>query len=127
LNKPSSDTQAKPHQKKAAEKLQELAQQINSKMQAGTEQSMQEDARMLRQILDNLLLFSLNQESIIQSISTLSESKTNLSVYLKEQNDLKSVFEHVDDSLFALSLRQPKLTEQINTDVNDVYYNINKS
>src|SRR5690606_2885484 len=30
-------------------------------------------------------------------------------------------------SISSLSLRQPKLTEQINTNVNDVYYNINKS
>lgn len=127
LKQPDSKNEAQPHQRKAADKLKELADQIKRQMQAGSKQSLQEDAKMLRQILDNLVLFSLKQESLMRRIGELKESKTNLSVYLKEQNDLKSVFEHVDDSLFALSLRQPKLTEQINTDVNDVYYNLDKS
>ncbi|EKF56780.1 hypothetical protein I215_01160 [Galbibacter marinus] len=127
LDQGASKTDAKNHQKKAAEKLQQLGSQMKNQMQSGSQESLQEDADMLRQILDNLVLFSLKQESLMQRIGVLKESNTNLSVYLKEQNDLKSVFEHVDDSLFTLSLRQPKLTEQINKDVNDVYYNIDKS
>lgn len=127
LNQPNSKSQVQSHQNNAAQKLKKLAAQMKSQMQAGSEQSLQEDAKMLRQILDNLVLFSLKQESLMQRIGALQLSKTNLSVYLKEQNDLKSVFEHVDDSLFALSLRQPKLTEHINENVNDVYYNIDKS
>ena len=30
---------------------------------------------------------------------------------LKKQKDLRTHFEHVDDSLFAISLRQPKISE----------------
>lgn len=127
LEQPNKKQDAIPHQKNAAEKLQQLGSQMKDQMQASGQESLQEDATMLRQILDNLLVFSLNQESLMQRIGMLKESKTNLSVYLKQQNDLKLVFEHVDDSLFTLSLRQPKLSEQINNDVNDVYYNINKA
>lgn len=127
LEQPNKKQDAIPHQKNAAEKLQQLGSQMKDQMQASGQESLQEDATMLRQILDNLLVFSLNQESLMQRIGMLKESKTNLSVYLKQQNDLKLVFEHVDDSLFTLSMRQPKLSEQINNDVNDVYYNINKA
>src|SRR5690606_10592092 len=127
LEQPNKKQDAIPHQKNAAEKLQQLGSQMKDQMQASGQESLQEDATMLRQILDNLLVFSLNQESLMQRIGMLKESKTNLSVYLKQQNDLKLVFEHVDDSLFTLSLRQPKLSEQINNDVNDVYYNIDKA
>lgn len=127
LEQQPSQNKAQPHQIKAGEKLRELGENMSSAMQSASRETLEEDAKMLRQILDNLVLFSLNQESLLKRMGALTETKTNLSVYLKEQNDLKSVFEHVDDSLFALSLRQPKLTEQINSDVSDVFYNINKS
>jgi len=127
LEQPETKQDAQPHQRNAGVKLKELGRQMENKMQSGSKETLQEDAQALRQILDNLVLFSLKQESLMNSINVLKETNTNLSVYLKQQNDLKAVFEHVDDSLFSLSLRQPKLTEQINTNVNDVYYNINKS
>lgn len=127
LEEPNSKQNAQEYQKKAADKLKELGNSMNQNMQSANQDSLQEDTKMLRQILDNLVLFSLKQESLMKSIGDLKETNTNLSVYLKQQNDLKSVFEHVDDSLFTLSLRQPKLTEQINANVNDVYYNIDKA
>jgi hypothetical protein len=46
---------------------------------------------------------------------------------LNKQNDLKLNFQHVDDSLFSLSLRQPMLSEVINEALTEVEYNINKS
>ncbi|MCB4800359.1 hypothetical protein, partial [Neotamlana laminarinivorans] len=47
--------------------------------------------------------------------------------YLKKQHNLREHFEHIDDSLFALSLRQPKLSEQVNNEITEVYYNIDKA
>ena len=47
--------------------------------------------------------------------------------YIIKQSTLKEHFEHVDDSLFALSLRNPKISEKINTAITDVYFNIDKS
>jgi hypothetical protein len=46
---------------------------------------------------------------------------------LKIQQDLKQQFKHVDDSLFALSLRNPKIAEEVTTEVGNVEYNIDKS
>ena len=37
------------------------------------------------------------------------------------------MFEHVDDSLFALSLRRAELSEFVNEQITEVYYNIDKS
>ncbi len=41
--------------------------------------------------------------------------------------NLKINFEHIDDSLFALSLRQPLLGNQINSAITEIQYNIEKS
>lgn len=49
------------------------------------------------------------------------------SKFLTRQGDLKVMFQHVDDSLFSLSLRRPELSENINKEISDVHYNIDKS
>ena len=46
---------------------------------------------------------------------------------VREQKDLQGLFEHVDDSLFALSLRRAELSEFVNEQINEVYYNMDKS
>ena len=47
--------------------------------------------------------------------------------FLRKQSNLREHFEHVDDSLFALSLRQPKISEQVNKQITEVFFNIDKS
>jgi len=122
-----SENQAKQKQQKAAKKIEELAKQMGSMMQAGSEEGMIEDMESLRQILDNLLVFSFDQEEIMKRIQNYNEQNSNLSVYLRKQNELRTLFEHVDDSLFALSLRQPKISEKINENIESIYYNIDRT
>src|SRR5690606_17379193 len=45
----------------------------------------------------------------------------------RDQQDLRRLFEHVDDSLFALSLRRVELSEFVNEQISEVYYNLDKS
>jgi len=47
--------------------------------------------------------------------------------YIIEQSNLRAHFEHIDDSLFSLSLRQPKISEKVNAQITDVYFNIDKA
>ena len=49
------------------------------------------------------------------------------STNLAKQQQLREHFEHIDDSLFALSLRQPKIGELVNNTIEEVYYYIDKS
>ena len=46
---------------------------------------------------------------------------------LKKQHILKDHFSHIDDSLFALSLRVPKLSEMINNEISEVHFNVDKA
>ena len=46
---------------------------------------------------------------------------------LNIQNDLKLNFQHIDDSLFALSLRQPMISTVINESLTETQYNLDKS
>ena len=106
-------------QKKAAQKMKQLASQLAQSMSGGSSMQLSEDIEMLRQILDNLLIFSFEQEDLIKQTVSVKTIKT--------QKNLRTHFEHIDDSLFVVSLRQPMISQQINDEISDVYYNIDKT
>lgn len=134
MNKASDDLKkgqkdkASPKQKSAAKKMKEMSQSMVSEMGGGEKEQLEEDVEMMRQILDNLLAFSFSQEGLIKNFKSLNNNASpSFSKYLKNQQDLKQQFKHVDDSLFAMSLRNPKIGEKITEEIGKVYYNIDKS
>ena len=120
-------SKAKPSQKSAAQKMKEMAQKMGQSMEAGDKEQMEEDVKMLRQVLDNLLAFSFSQENLILQFKGLSRGAPSFTKQLKTQQDLKLQFKHVDDSLFALSLRNPKIAENITQEIGNVHYNLDKA
>lgn len=118
---------AKPKQKSAAAKMKQMSQKMSQSMQSGDMEQMQEDAKLLRQILDNLLAFSFDEETLIKTTNTTQTRSLQLNKVLKKQQDLKLQFKHVDDSLFAVALRNPKITETILNEVGEIHYNLDKS
>ena len=130
-NKQESDSkkEASKKQKSAAQKMKEMSEQLGeSSSGSGGGSSVSEDAEMLRQILDNLIIFSFKQESLFDRLAQKEDQDANqYSETVRDQNELRGLFEHVDDSLFALSLRQAELSEFVNEQITEVYYNIDKS
>jgi chemotaxis protein histidine kinase CheA len=118
---------AKENQKKAGEKMKKMSQQMQSQMQSGQMESIDEDVEMLRQILDNLVVFSFNQEDLMMNFNEIDYGSAAFGKKLNIQNDLKLNFQHIDDSLFALSLRQPLISSAINESLTNVNFNIDKS
>ena len=117
---------AKNKQRSAARKLQELSEALSQGSAGASESTNAEDAEMLRQILDNLVVFSFQQENLFNEVRVLDENALSRSGDIRRQQELKTLFEHVDDSLFALSLRRPEISETINKQISDVYYNIDR-
>ena len=118
---------AQKSQQKAAQKIQQMSQQMAQQMSSGSGEQMSEDIDMLRKILDNLLLFSFDQEALMKRFQTATNSSSDFAKRLVKQNNLRDHFEHIDDSLFALSLRQPKIAEPVNKAITEVFFNIDKS
>ena len=118
---------ASENQKKAGKKMKQMGQQMQMQMQSGQMESMDEDVEMLRQILDNLVVFSFEQENLMEEFKRTSYGNPVFGKKLNLQNDLKLNFQHIDDSLFTLSLRQPMISNVINESLTDVQYNIEKS
>lgn len=126
---PQQMQKAKNKQKAAAKKMKRMAEMMKQSMQSGGGggDSIEEDAEMLRQILDNLVLFSFDQEDLMDKFNRIDINNNQYGKFIIKQSTLKEHFEHVDDSLFALSLRNPKISEKINSQITDVYFNIDKS
>ena len=118
---------AKKNQKKAAQKMKQMSEQMSQPIMGGGGQQMAEDIDMLRQILDNLVLFSFEQEDVMNKFKGIQVNHNEYAKYLRKQQNLREHFEHIDDSLFALSLRQPMISERINKEITEVFFNIDKS
>jgi hypothetical protein len=126
--KQKQQDKASPKQKSAAKKMKQISGAMQESMDSGEKEQLEEDIAMLRQITDNLVAFSFSQESLMKNFKAISSaSSASFSKHLRTQQDLKQQFKHVDDSLFALSLRNPKISEQITSEIGKVYYNIDKS
>ena len=118
---------AKPIQKSAAKKMKEMAQKMSEGMEGAEMEQLQEDVVMLRQVLDNLLAFSLSQEDLMYQFKKHRAGSPGFNKNIKVQQDLKLQFKHVDDSLFAMSLRNPKIAEDITKEIGNVLYNVEGS
>ncbi|MCV6628544.1 MAG: hypothetical protein OIF50_01655 [Flavobacteriaceae bacterium] len=119
---------AQQKQKSAATKMKQLSESLKQKMQqmSGGE-SMQEDIEMLRQILDNLVVFSKEEELLMTRNMDRTIEDYTYATNLRKQKQLREIFGHVDDSLLALSFRNPMIGEDINKEIGEVYYNIDKA
>ncbi|MAU26274.1 MAG: hypothetical protein CMH48_05570 [Muricauda sp.] len=126
--KQKTQNNASQKQKSAAQKMKEMSESLQQGASAmGGGSSITEDAEMLRQILDNLVIFSFKQENLFDQVGEANIDVSNFSATVREQKELRDLFEHVDDSLFALSLRRAELSEFVNEQVTEVYYNIDKA
>ena len=79
-------------QKGAARKLGELGKALEQGVSMGGSQSIAEDAEMLRQILDNLITFSIEQEALFKKVQGLDENAVSHSADIRKQKELRALF-----------------------------------
>ena len=118
---------AKEQQRKASKRMKELSKKMEAGLMEMEMQGVEENIKDLQQVLKNLLLFSLDQEELMLSFENVSSKNADFPEKLKEQIKLKEHFEHIDDSLYALSLRMVKLSSKIQEDISSAHYNLDRS
>jgi len=123
----TSSKNAKEKQRSASRRMKELSNQMQSGMMAMEMQAVEENIEDLKQILKNLVTFSEDQEELMVNLEEVSDRNADFPALLKEQIKLKEHFEHIDDSLYTLSLRLVQLTSEIEKDLTNAHYNLNRS
>jgi len=120
-------SKAKKNQQKVAQKMKEMSDKMQKSMMEMEGESMEENMDDLRKILENLVLFSLEQESLMKKFNQISTTHPDFGKELKKQNEIKKYFEHIDDSLYVLSMRVPTISTKIQNDLSTAHYNLDQS
>lgn len=118
---------ANKSQQKAADKIEQLADKMEDMQQQMQQQGDTEDINSLRQILENLISLSFEQEDLMIKIKKTNRFDPQFPILATKQGDLKKSVKLIEDSLLALSKRQISLKNIINKEVIDIKYNMEKS
>ena len=122
-----SNLAAKKNQKQSAEKLLEMSAKMQEAMMKMEADSIKENMEDLRKILENLVIFSMKQEDVMNKFVAISTTHPDFGKDLKNQNNMKTYFEHIDDSLYVLSMRLPKISAKIQDDLATANFNLEQS
>lgn len=116
---------ASKSQKSAAQKMEEMSQKMQESQDQ--EQDQGEDEQALRQILENLLAVSFSQEELMGKIKTIDRTNPQYLKLIQQQKKIKDDARMIEDSLFALSKRQPKIEAYVNREIADINNNMTKA
>jgi DNA repair exonuclease SbcCD ATPase subunit len=117
---------ASKSQKNASQRMKNLANQMQGKMQSGKMAQMQEDMAMLRQLLENLVTLSFDQEHLIDEFSSVEVSTPRYVSLVQDQYKIKDDFKVVEDTLHALSKRVVQIESFVQEKVSDIKLNLRK-
>ncbi len=100
---------ASQSQKSASEKMKNLSEKLSQMQQEMESEDNAEDAEALRQILDNLVKISFDQEDLMNQLNVVSTTNPKYLQIIQNQKNLKDDLVNVSDSLYALSKRQTSI------------------
>ena len=126
LNNQQPD-KTKKHQKSASKKMNELSKSMEQSLMTMEVESIDENIEDLRKIVENLIEFSFQQEDLLDRFTSSNNSHAEYPKNIKQQYVLKEYFEHIDDSLYVLSLRLVRMSSSIQKEVSDAHYYLDES
>ncbi len=111
---------ASENQKKAAEEMKQMGFQMKSSMQSGQQEQQEEDMDALRQLLENIVQLSFDQEEVMDGLAEVTTKDPRFGELGRTQKELRDDAKVIEDSLFALSKRVPQLQSIVNREMNAV-------
>ncbi|HXC05437.1 MAG TPA: DUF4175 domain-containing protein [Bacteroidia bacterium] len=120
-------SKASKSQKAAAQKMQELSQKMSSMQNQMEQDQGEEDLNSLRQILQNLVHLSFDQEALMVELGKTRVDNPKYLQIPRKQNQLKDNAKMIEDSLFALSKRNPQIGTKVNQEISAINSNMDKA
>jgi hypothetical protein len=118
---------ASQKQKEASEKMEELAEKMEKSLEEAQEQQEEEDYYTLRQILENLIELSFQQEDLMQQLKAIRNYNPKYVELSEKQRKLKADAKIIEDSLLALSKRQIQIKSFVNKELSNINYQMDKT
>lgn len=104
---------ASQSQKSNSENLKQMSQQMMQMMQESEFEQEGENIEDLKQIIDNLVRFSFDQEDLMQKTGKTSVNSPEFMKNVEMQKNLMNDFKLIKDSLYALAKRSPLISSEI--------------
>lgn len=118
--KDGSRKKASESQQNAEKKLQEMSEMLFSMQMQMYSESTGEDIKVLREILENLLLVSFEQEELIGEVYGTSTTDPRYQEIIERQHEIEDNMKVIEDSLYALSKRQLMIEPFVNQEVDNI-------
>ncbi len=118
---------AAPHQKKAADEMKEMSEKMDEEMTEMSKEKQEEDYNTLRQILENLVQVSKDQEKLMKDFKAVGSYNPKFVELAQQQKKLRDDTKIIEDSLFALSKRVIQIQSFINKEIGLVNNNMDKA
>jgi hypothetical protein len=118
---------AAENQKKAASQMEQLSKKLENMQQEAEEKENDVNAKELREILDNLLFSSFEQEKTMQTIRSININDPGYVLQTQKQKDIQINLKMIEDSLYSLSKRVPQIQSVVNKEIQIINHNVNKA
>jgi len=114
-------------QKSASEKMKKMAKKMGEQMQSGEQEQLEEDIKAMRQLLENLVTLSFEQEDLVSLLNRTNVTTPRYRDLVQDQFKIKDDFQLVQDSLEALSKRQAAIETFVTEKVTEIKFNFKSS
>ncbi|MBL7137743.1 MAG: hypothetical protein ISS17_03090 [Bacteroidales bacterium] len=114
-------------QKSAGKQMKNLANMLELMQSESEVDQYAEDAQQIRQILENLLTISFDQEELINRTRSINRNDPGFQNIIAEQKQLNENLEPVKDSLTAIGKRQFLIQPVITRELNSINRNIEET
>ncbi|MBC7746331.1 MAG: hypothetical protein H7096_14660 [Flavobacterium sp.] len=118
---------ASENQKQAAQKIQQLSEKLESFQQESEEAENNINIQNLREILDNLIKTSFEEETIMDALKNTNTSDPKYIIGTQKQKDIKDNLKMMEDSLYSLSKKVPQIQAVVNKEIQAVNFHINSA
>lgn len=115
---------ASQSQKSASQKMKSLSEKMQAMQQQMQQEQQSEDIKSLRDILENLLTLSFDQEKLMAKLKNTNRNDPGFTSIAREQLKLKNDSKLIEDSLFALSKRVVQLQTIVNREIRNINQNM---
>lgn len=114
------NSKASEAQKKAAKAMKNMSKAMSDAMDAAEMEQMQEDMDAMRDILENLITLSFDQEKLMKDFRGVNLQDPRFVKLGQQQLKLKDDAKVVEDSLYALANRVVQIQSFITRELNDM-------
>ncbi len=109
-------SKASESQSKNSKSMKDAASKMQAAMDGNSQEQEGEDAEAMRQLVDNLITFSFEQEDLNNQFLNINHKNPQFIELTNKQIGLKDEFTHISDSLKALAKRVPQISSKIQSE-----------